>query len=244
MTWINRLRLLVGLVVIVVIVAAATIILNQRESQVASASASIEALSYSVGSDYPGIVVAQSMKQGEKVTKGEPLMTIQSPTLTQALASTTITVPTSTAYTVTDDGMLSLLATETGVISKIDASVGAFVGAGQSLATVDRGEGMYVRAEYHLEPYNFARVEKGAKADIILPDHTRLAGEVTDVRVSTVDGRADADLTIGSKNLKMGAAGGLVMSGTPVTAMLHLKDEGPLAGLRGAWLDFLEQIGV
>ena len=49
MTWINRLRLLLGLVVVLVTVAGATVILNQRESQVASATASIQAHSYSIG---------------------------------------------------------------------------------------------------------------------------------------------------------------------------------------------------
>ena len=49
MTWINRLKLLTGLLVVLVTVAAATIILNQRESQVASSTASIQALSYSIG---------------------------------------------------------------------------------------------------------------------------------------------------------------------------------------------------
>lgn len=244
MTWINRLRLLAGLLVVLVTVAGATIILNQRESQVASATASIQALSYSIGSDYPGTVIEQSVKQGDEVTKGQPLMTIQSPTLTQALASTTVTVPESAAYTITDDGMLSLLATENGVISKIDASVGGFVAAGQPLATINRGEGMFVDAEFHLEPYNFGRVEKGALVEIILPDHTRINGEVSEISVTTVDGQADADLVIASNDLVMGSAGGLVTSGTPVTAILHLKEEGALAGVKSALLHFLEQIGV
>jgi multidrug resistance efflux pump len=244
MTWINRLRLLAGLLVVLVTVAAATVILNQRESQVASSTASIQALSYSIGSDYPGTVIEQSVKQGDEVVKGQPLMTIQSPNLSQALSSTTIEVPASAAYTVTDDGMLSLLATENGVISQIDASVGGFVGAGQALATINRGEGMFVSAEFRLEPYNFARVQKGARVEIILPDHTRIAGEVIDISVTTVDGQADADVTIASDDLVMGAAGGLIASGTPVTAVLHLKEEGLLAGVKSAWLQFLEQIGV
>ena len=244
MTWINRLRLLLGLVVVLVTVAGATVILNQRESQVASATASIQALSYSIGSDYPGTVIEQSVKQGDEVVKGQPLMTVQSPTLTQALSSTSVTVPESAAYTVTQDGMLSLLATENGVISNIDASVGGFVASGQPLATINRGEGMFVSAEFRLEPYNFARVQEGARVEIILPDHTRIDGEVSEISVTTVDGQADADVTIASEGLVMGAAGGLVASGTPVTAILHLKEEGPLAGVKSAWLQFLEQIGV
>jgi hypothetical protein len=103
---------------------------------------------------------------------------------------------------------------------------------------------MFVSAEFRFEPYNFARVQEGALVEIILPDHTRIAGEVSEISVTTVDGQADADVTIASEDLVMGAAGGLVASGTPVTAILHLKEEGPLAGLRSAWLQFLEQIGV
>jgi hypothetical protein len=141
-------------------------------------------------------------------------------------------------------GMLSLLATENGVISNIDASVGGFVASGQPLATINRGEGMFVSAEFRLEPYNFARVQEGARVEIILPDHTRIDGEVSEISVTTVDGQADADVTIASEGLVMGAAGGLVASGTPVTAILHLKEEGPLAGVKSAWLQFLEQIGV
>ena len=67
--------------------------------------------------------------------------------------------------------------------------------------------------------------------ELILPDHSRVEGEVTDIRVSTVDGQADADLTIASSELVMGGAGGLISSGTPVTAILHLNEEGPLAGV-------------
>ena len=103
---------------------------------------------------------------------------------------------------------------------------------------------MFVSAEFRLEPYNFARVEKGARVEIILPDHSRVDGEVTDISVTTVDGQADADLTIASSELVMGGAGGLIASGTPVTAILHLNEEGPLAGVKSAFLQFLEQIGV
>ncbi len=244
MTWINRLRLLAGLLVVLLVVAGATVVLNQRESQVASATASIQALSYSIGSDYPGTVIEQSVQQGDEVTKGQPLMTIQSPTLSQALASPSTTVPESAAYAITDDGMLSLLATENGVISKLDTNVGSFVSAGQPLATVNSVAGMFVGAEFRLEPYNFGRVEKGAWVEIILPDHSRIDGAVSEISVTTVDGQADVDLIISSDELQMGGAGGLINSGTPVTAIVHLKEEGPLAGVQSAFLQFLEEIGV
>ena len=67
MTWGNRFRLLGGLMLVLAIVGGATLVLNQRENQVASGSASLDAISYSVGSDYAGSVVAESVKAGDQV---------------------------------------------------------------------------------------------------------------------------------------------------------------------------------
>ena len=53
-----------------------------------------------------------------------------------------------------------------------------------------------------------------------------------------------APLSVASSELVMGGAGGLIASGTPVTAILHLTEEGPLAGVKSAFRQFLEQIGV
>jgi multidrug resistance efflux pump len=81
MTWTNRFKLLGGMMVVIAIVAASTLILNRRESQVASTSASISAVSYSVGSDYAGTVTKQSVKEGDRVKKGDRLLTIRSTSL-------------------------------------------------------------------------------------------------------------------------------------------------------------------
>ena len=243
MTWANRFRLLLGFVVVVGIVLGCTLILSQRETEVDSRSASVNATTYTVGSDYAGTVVTQSVKQGDTVKTGQPLLTIQSATLAAALAART-KVPTSTAYTVTAPGTLTLLATQPGIVSKIGAHVGGFVSAGSAVATIDRAGSLFVLADFHLDPYDFSRVQKGAKVDLILPNQQQLTGTVASITVKTVGGKANASIEVHSAQLVRGTHNGLVMPGTPISATLRLRPDGPLGGLRESFVSLLEKIGL
>jgi multidrug resistance efflux pump len=243
MTWGNRFRLLGGLIIVVLIVATATLVLNQRESRVASSTASIKAISYSIGSDYAGTVVTQSVKQGDTVKQGDPLITIQSANLAAYIANQK-TKPTSTAYTVEADGRLTLIATQPGIVSKVRASVGGFVSAGEALATIDRTGTVYTLATFKLDPYDFSRIQKGAQVEIALPDSQKVVGAVSVVRVQTVKGKANASVEIVSKGLEIGGHNGLVQPGTPVTAVMHLREDGPLAGVKQTLHALLLQIGL
>jgi multidrug efflux pump subunit AcrA (membrane-fusion protein) len=243
MTWGNRFRLLGGLILVLAIVAGATLVLNQRQNQVASGSASLNAISYSVGSDYAGSVVNQAVKTGDRVKKGDPLMTIQSATLLRDLSSPK-TVPVSAAYTTSKDGTLTLTATEPGIVSSVTAQVGGLVGAGQPLATIDRTGPLFALAKFRVDSYDFARIQKNARVEIVLPNHWRITGVVSSVQVQTVGGQADAAIKVTSKDLITGSNDGLVEPGTPVTAILHLRDDGPLAGVKDQFFSLLEQIGI
>jgi multidrug resistance efflux pump len=243
MSWASRFRLIFGVVVVCGLVVAATLVLNQRQSQTASTTASIKALSYSIGSDYAGTVVKQSVIVGDRVKAGDSLLTIQSAALANQL-STTKTSPHSAAYTVLPDGTLSLIATQSGVISDMMASVGGFVSAGQPLATIDRSGSLFVQAHFLVDPTDFARVERGASVDIVLPNYDRISGRVEGVVVHTVGSKADATIEVTSTSLALGAHDGLVAPGTPVTAVMHLKADGPFAGVKRAVRSLIVQIGL
>ncbi|MCY7324690.1 MAG: HlyD family efflux transporter periplasmic adaptor subunit [Microbacteriaceae bacterium] len=243
MTWSNRLRLLGGALLVLVIVAACTIVFTQREGQVASRTASFEAVSYSVGSDYAGTVTEQFVDEGAAVAKGDKLLSVQSATLLSALDSPQ-GVPENTAYTVANDGTLTLIATEPGILKSVEAQVGGFVGAGQALATVERDASIFVLADFVIDPYNFTRIEDGARVEVVLPDHQRLEATVAKKSVDTVNGKANVELEISSEDFIAGEMGGLVASGTPVTAILHLREEGPLAGVKDSLYQLLEQVGI
>lgn len=243
MTWSNRFRLLGGSLLVLVIVAASTMVFTQRESQVASRTASFAAVSYTIGSDYAGTVTEQFVAEGTPVAQGDKLLSVQSATLLSRLDSPQ-GVPESTAYTVADDGTLTLIATQAGMLSEVEAQVGGFVGAGQGLATVERDATIHVVADYVIDPYNFTRIEDGARAEIVLPDHQRIEATLSKKSVETVDGKANVRIELTSDKFVVGALDGLVATGTPVTAILHLREEGPLAGVMDSLAQLLEQVGI
>jgi multidrug resistance efflux pump len=242
MTWANRFRLFLGFIVVVGIVVGATLVLSVRETEVASSSASVKAVSYSIGSDYAGTVVAEKVKAGDTVRKGEPLLTIQSASLATA-ALTKGGVPASEAYTVAPGGILTLTATEPGVVASMGAHVGGFVSAGSQLATIDRAGSLYVLAQFHIDPYDFSRIQKGARVDLVLPNQQQLTGTVSQINVTTTTaGAARVRVQVHSSALVLGKDNGLITPGTPVDATLRLRDDGPLGGLRVLFVNLLQKV--
>ena len=242
MTWENRLRLFIGFTVVLIIVGAATVILSVRETEIASSSASVKAITYSVGSDYAGTVVDQKVKPGDTVKKGDALMTIQSAAVETAVA-TKVGIPSSESYSVGSGGMLTLRATEPGVIETVGAHVGGFVSAGSALATIDQAGSLYVLAKFRIDPYDFSRIRKGARVDLVMPNQQQLTGTVTQIHVTTTTGgAARASVEVTSPQLVLGKDGGLVTPGTPVAATLRLRDDGPLGGLRSMLVGLLQKL--
>jgi multidrug resistance efflux pump len=242
-TWTNRFRLIGGILAVIIVVAAASLLLNLRESQVISHTGNIKAETYKVATEYPGTIVAKPAVEGATVVRGDALLVVQSVQLARAIELGS-EIPVSPAYTVGEGGQLTLLATEPGIISIVDTQLGGWVDAGVPLVYVDTADSLSVIAEYWMDPFDFGRVEIGAFVEIILPDHTRINGRVESLRVETTDGIANARVVVRSDDLVRGEHGGLVIPGTPVTVILHLRDDGPLSGISDSIATFFEQAGI
>jgi len=243
MTWRNRLRLLVGLLSVFVLVAGLTIVFTQRQAQVASTSASIEAERYPVGIDYGGTVIDRFVEAGSRVHAGQELFALQSSSLQADLADGLVK-PDTVAYSVADGGIITLKASVDGTISDLTTERGSFVQAGQVLAMIDRSGSLFVSAEYALTPRDYARVEEGARVDILLPNQRQVNGRIESVEVQTAEGRAETTVRVASDQLVEGENNGLIARGTPVTATILLRDDGVLAGLGDGVSDFLRKIGL
>ena len=243
MTWANRIRLLFGLVALVAVVAACTIVFNQRQLRAESTTASIAAEEFSVGSIYAGTVTEQLVQAGDTVTAGETLFTVRSPLLARDLASEYVTAA-DLGVAVTADGTFPIAATVDGMVSEVLSPVGDFAQAGEVLATVDRAQTMTVEAEFTLTARDYGRITAGTSVEILLPDDRTIRGVITDIDVDTIDGQASSSITIESAALKAQAIEGLYRPGTPVRATLHLRDDGPLAGVTDMVRDFIRRIGL
>jgi multidrug resistance efflux pump len=243
MTWRTRLKLFIGTLVVVALVAGMTLIFNQRQTQVASASASIDATRYPVGIDYGGTVTQTFVAEGDRVAAGDELFTIQSPSLEADLAQGLVSAAT-VAYTVDDDGLITLTAAVAGTISDITTETGSFAQAGQVLATLDESGSLFVTAEYTLSARDYSRIEDGATVEILLPNQQTVTGTVDRISVETSNGEAESTIVVKSDGLVDGAFNGLVTRGTPVTATLQLRDDGIFAGVQDGIDDFIRKIGL
>jgi len=242
MTWGNRLRLTAGLVVVLALVLVCTVVFNQRQNSALSDSATIIAQHYPVGTDYGGLVVRQFAQAGDEVSEGDPLFEIRSFQLQRDIASGYVVDP--ALATSGKDGTNTITATVDGTLSDVTVVQGGFAQAGSVMARIDRAGSMSIEAEFVLTPRDYARIARGAQAEILLPNQDMVDGTVTGIDVATVDGKAASTVIIDSEALGEGTAAGLFQPGTPVSVTLRLRDDGPLAGLGDALHDFLRKVGL
>lgn len=244
MTWINRLRLFGGILGVLLVVAVLTLVFNQRQTKVASLTATVATDTYDVGAAYGGTVIKQYVTEGDVVAAGDKLFTIQSVPLQQDLANG-LDLRSSDAYDVDQEkGTLTYKATVAGQVTDLRAKLGNALGTGSPFAQISVVDSQYVEARFLLSPRDYERVQQGARVDLLLPNNQIIGGEVSTVEVTTDQAQALTEVRVDSPELTEPSLTTLTKPGTPVTATLQLRDDGPLAGVNDLVFDFLRQIGL
>jgi multidrug resistance efflux pump len=244
MTWTNRLRLFGGILGVLLVVAVLTLIFNQRQTKATSLTATVSADTYDVGAAYGGTVIKQYVKEGDVVAKGDRLFTISSVPLQQDL-SNGLDLQSSEAYDVNKKtGTLTYKATVAGQITDLKAKLGNSLGTGAPFAQIAVVDSQYVDAKFLLSPRDYERIEKGAVVDIVLPNNQIITGTVTTIEVATEQGKALTEVRVDSDALATEDLANVNQPGTPVTATVKLRDDGPLSGASDMVFDFLRQIGL
>jgi multidrug resistance efflux pump len=244
MTWTNRLRLFGGILGVLLVVAVLTLIFNQRQTKATSLTATVSADTYDVGAAYGGTVIKQYVKEGDVVAKGDKLFTISSVPLQQDL-SNGLDLQSSEAYDVNKKtGTLTYKATVAGQITDLKAKLGNSLGTGAPFAQIAVVDSQYVDAKFLLSPRDYERIEKGAVVDIVLPNNQIITGTVTTIEVATEQGKALTEVRVDSDALATKDLANVNQPGTPVTATVKLRDDGPLSGASDMVFDFLRQIGL
>lgn len=226
MSFLNRLKLLGGLIVVVLILGLLTVLFNQRQNQVASITAHVEAPRTVIASPYGGLVTKQNHNPGEYVSAGEELFTITSANL--------------------KDGTITFFATIAGYLDSFTAVQGSYVNSAESLAEIVSSANKTVVARFQLNPSDYGRIEPNGKVTIHLPNGQLVEGQVMSVNIATDSATSNTvtEVTVSSDALQAEDLMLLTRRGTPVTAIMTLRDDGPLAGPTQAVYDFLLKIGL
>lgn len=243
MTWANRFRLLFGSIGVVLLVATLTVVFNQRQHSAASQSATIAAIDYPVGSTYAGTVTRVEVKNGDEVHAGDTLVSVRSASLLHDLKQGLVTTN-SLGYSVSKTGVIQFESAVDGTVHDLSVQPGMFVPSGATLLTVAKAHSLFVNAKVLLTAADYGRLQRGGEVDLLLPNQRTVEGRVGTVSVTTTGSQALADIKIASSGLVDGSEGGLVQAGTPVTATVHLRDDGPFAGVLDAGRGLLRRIGL
>lgn len=244
MTWANRLRLYGGLILVLGVVAALVLVFNQRQSQAVSVSAHIATDRATVGAAYGGVVTRQYVQAGDSVTKGQDLFTVVSPVVRQDALQGVTLAATPAFHVNTADSTVTYTALTSGVLKDVNAPEGGYVQGGGDLATITAVGSQYAVADFVLSPQDYARIQHGARVDLLLPNDQTVQGRVEDVSVQTQGTHAMTKVTVASPALHAPGLSRLAQPGTPVTATLYLRNDGPLAGPTDALIRFLRRIGL
>lgn len=244
MTWMNRLRLWLSILLSLVLVFLLVLIFNQRQHTIQSTSAAILAPRVQVASNYGGIVIKQYVTVGQKVKLGDVLFDVSSVSLQQDLANKVKVASTDSLAIDTAKGVLTYKATTTGTVTQVYAQEGSYLPATQPLAIITNDSGRIVEAQFSLTPREYALVDKGAAVTLRLPDNTAITGVVDSALVETQQGQTVATVRITSDELNSRNLNLLATDGAPVNAIVRLRDEGLLAGPTDAFRAFFRKIGL
>lgn len=217
MTWRSRLKLIGGLFLVACTIYGLLIILNHNMNTIESRSAKLGADTYTIGTDYSGIVTKQYVSEGQRVSAGQPLFRIKSTLLANDLSSGSIT-KNDVAFSIDSDNQVVLKATNAGIVSNIDYIEGAFVPANKEVASIVRDDSTYVEAAFTVNPPDYARIHTGDILTVTLPNNQKVRAAIYGLAVS---GNASGTQTIITARIqKLGKTQFTI--GTPVTAELRM----------------------
>lgn len=244
MSIINHIKLWAGILVVLVVMAALTLLFNQRQQQVVSDVARVEAPVSTVASSYGGVVTEIRVSEGDSTSVGQPLFQVTSSSLQEAYALGARPESNEAFDLDPARGLVTYKSVADGYVADINAVLGSFVNDGESLATIVGDDDRSVIATYTLSPLDYGRVEVGSHTEILLPNNTMLTGEVASVHVTSENGETVSEVRVVSDQLNTAELGTLGQRGTPVSVIMPLRDDGFLAGPTDAVLSFLTKIGL
>ena len=246
MSFLNRLKLLGGIIIVVLVLGLLTLLFNQRQNQVTSLTARIEAPRTVVASPYGGVITEQNHNPGEYVSAGDQLFTITSASL-KDMAALGVETNSTDGYKIDlKAGTITFYATIAGHLDNFTAFRGSYVNGTERLAEIVSSTNKTVVARFQLNPTDDGRIEENGRVTVHRPDGQLVEGQVMSVSISTdeASGNTVTEVTVSSDALQADDLMLLTRRGTPVTAVMGLRDDGILAGPTQAFREFLVKIGL
>jgi pyruvate/2-oxoglutarate dehydrogenase complex dihydrolipoamide acyltransferase (E2) component len=181
MKLLSKLKLFFALTITIIIVSLLGLYLSYSLSHKDSFEASIAADTFQVGSTFAGTITDITVQEGDTVSIGQTVATIQSPDIAEAIIENRISD--NNSFKVTDDQTIALLSSQPGTVREILFSRGSFVSSSDVIIKLDEISDPYVEAIFKLLPPDYDRVTTSTKLVITLPNNDTFEAEVDDITI-------------------------------------------------------------
>jgi multidrug resistance efflux pump len=217
-----RRTLIVWLVVLVIVAASLVMYSNYSSAHVNAQGATVQAATYSVGTEFSGVITQQFVQAGDAVTAGEPLFYLKSSDLTSALAQGQITKGDLTSQ-LTSDGQLIITAAKAGRVQQIDYSLGSFVSADKNIATLTDASTLQVDGSFKMTSRQFGQVSDSTPMQVTLANGFKLTTNVSEVNILEQGAVLSVDV---SANISNNSTNNELQAGnsSPASATIELNN--------------------
>jgi multidrug resistance efflux pump len=165
MTKTSRLKFIIGIIFALLLALGLTLYLQYSMSKAASIDAQLDSDTYTVGVGYSGIIEEQFVNVDDYIKKGDPLFSLRSPTLIEAIKNDEVN-QSSLLYDIDAEGRIVITASVDGQIREVIYKAGAFVPANSEIAVVNTGNSLFVTAVYKLSGPDYGRISKDTEVSV------------------------------------------------------------------------------
>lgn len=174
--------LIVWFLVLAVVAGSLVVYSNYSNSRVSAQGATVQSATYSVGTEFSGVITQQFVQAGAAVTPGEPLFYLKSSDLTAALSSGQITTADLTSG-LTSDGQMIIAAAKAGRVQQIDYSLGSFVPADKEIASLTDASSLQVDGVFKMTARQFSQVSDTTPMQVTLANGSKITTNVSETNI-------------------------------------------------------------
>lgn len=233
----NILRLLLSITVIAAIGLLGLRASYSRAHTLEAELATVESSQTTIGTPFAGSLESVEVKPGDRVTAGQVIARLQSPTLEQAMTTQDFATE-GVGFRIEGSGTMVFFATAPGTVSAVHLAEGSFTPANSVLVDIaaDGSHGVVLSA--WLTAKEYAMMGPGSTMTVRMPDGSSLDLDLAAVTFHATDaGRDIAEIRGTGESLTSYMEENYLPPGTPVEAEIVLSDDSGF----GAYL--AEQVG-
>lgn len=224
MTFLNRVKYLLSMLLVTGLVGVLLLHLNTQISTVHGDTATLKTRSYSVGTDYPGVLVREYVEVGDRVEEGQRMYVVKSQQLNRDISNGVVD-PQASPYDIRNENEMVVRANAPGKVVQVGYIEGSLTPVNAVLAEVEADATTHVEADFLLTPEEYALIRKAEKVRVTLPNQREVDATITDVAVQTDGEHAQTRVQAVAPEL---TNEGLFTTGTPVDVEVQLREDGLL----------------